>query len=164
MPCYCEICGREVKYSYLCRTVVLDNATVKVCPDCYRRLIKEGRIKTATQTVQKPSSTKTRQNIPTRILESSYEIVEDYATKIKRAREKKGWSQAVLAQKVQVSENVIKRIEAGRLKPGIQLARKLEKILGITLLEPVVEEYKSFTNKEEDYLTIGDIIKLKDEK
>ncbi len=155
----------------LCRTVVLDNAILRVCPQCYNRLVKQGKVKTVPAVATKPKPRKpvsnkwVRTRISRRLLEESYDIVEDYAEKIRRARQRLGWSQAVLAQKVREKENVIKRIEAGRLKPSIELARRLEKILGITLLEPIVDEYtESYSSRNEDYFTIGDFIKIKKNK
>ncbi|ADI32638.1 multiprotein bridging factor aMBF1 [Staphylothermus hellenicus] len=169
MPCYCEICGREVPDERMCKTVVVDNAVLRVCPQCYRRLMKQGKVKEVIEPVKRPVKKtsriqRVRTRIPRRLLEESYDIVEDYAERIRRARQRLGWTQAVLAQKVREKENVIKRIEAGRLKPSLELARRLERILKITLLEPIVEEPITSTDNEEDYYTIGDFIKIKKKK
>jgi putative transcription factor len=170
MPCYCEICGRRVEDERLCRKIVIDNTVLTVCPQCYQRLVRQGRAKPYVETlhtIHRESSTEkrwVRTRVSKRMLETMYEIVEDYAERIRRARQRLGWTQQALAQKLRVSENVIKRIEAGRLKPSIELARKMEKLLGIILLEPVVEESTSYSSGEDEYLTIGDIIRLKDEE
>jgi len=98
-----------------------------------------------------------------------YEVVEDYAERVRTARQRLGMSQRELALKVRVSENVIKRIEAGTLVPTIDLARRLERVLGVKLLEPVVEEeYTSTTSRsrgrrEEFYLTLGDIAEIRED-
>jgi putative transcription factor len=94
-----------------------------------------------------------------------YEVVEDYAQRVRRARERLGLTQKELALKVRVSEKVIKRIEAGTLVPPIDLARRLERVLGVKLLEPVAEEYEEPTGgKGEDfYLTLGDIAELRED-
>ncbi|HIC99240.1 MAG TPA: TIGR00270 family protein [Pyrodictiaceae archaeon] len=93
-----------------------------------------------------------------------FEVVPDYAERVKRARERLGWTQRMLAQKAKVSENVIKRIEAGTLTPSIDLAKRLEKILGIKLLEPVVEEEEGYSGeKGRFYLTLGDIAEIKED-
>lgn len=164
MPCYCEVCGRRVEDERQCRKIVLDNAVVIVCPRCYERLIKQGKAKPYVEKRETREKRWVKTRVPKRMLETMYEIVEDYAERIKRARQRLGWTQAVLAQKLRVSENVIKRIEAGRLKPSIELARKMEKLLGIVLLEPIVEETTSYSTGEEEYLTIGDIIRIRDEE
>ncbi len=92
------------------------------------------------------------------------EVVDDYAERIRRARERLGWSRKVLAEKVRVSENVIRRIEDGSLVPPIDLARKLEKVLGIKLLEPVVEEYE-YPSRSTRYtpLTLGDVAEIRED-
>ncbi len=164
--CYCEICGRPVYDPRMCRTVVVEGVELRVCPDCYRRLVKQGKVKETqiTRIHRKTAQTKkwTKTKISRRILEEEYEIVEDYAERIRRARQRMGWSQAILAQKVREKENVIKRIEAGRLKPSIELARRLERVLGITLLEPIVEESPTkIEGGEEDYYTIGDFVRFR---
>ncbi len=164
--CYCEICGRPVYDPRMCRTVIVEGVELRVCPDCYRRLVKQGKIKEVPTTKISRKTTQTRKwtktRISRRILEEEYEIVEDYAERIRKARQRMGWSQAVLAQKVREKENVIKRIEAGRLKPSIELARRLERVLGITLLEPIVEESPAKIEEGgEDYYTIGDFVRFK---
>lgn len=95
-----------------------------------------------------------------------YEVVEDYAQRVRRAREKLGLTQKELAVKVKVGEKVIKRIEAGTLVPSIDLARRLERVLGVKLLEPVAEleeEPEAGGGRREDrfYLTLGDIAELR---
>ena len=94
-----------------------------------------------------------------------YEVVEDYSVRIRRARERLGWSRKVLAEKVRVSENVIRRIEDGSLMPTIDLARRLEKVLGIKLLEPVVDEYYESSTSKRRYeeLTLGDIAEIRED-
>jgi putative transcription factor len=163
--CYCDICGREVPDERLCKTVVVEGAVLKVCPDCYRRLIREGKVQEVKPEKTRPKAKKRKWStarIPRRLLEDEYEIVEDYAERVRRARQRMGWSQAILAQKVREKENVIRRIEAGRLKPSIDLARRLERILGITLLEPIVEEtVEEKPTDKGDYYTIGDFVRFK---
>jgi len=93
-----------------------------------------------------------------------FEVVPDFAERVRSARERLGWTQRMLAQKARVSENVIRRIEAGTLTPSIDLARRLEKILGIKLLEPVVEEGEDYgSEKSEFYLTLGDVAEIKED-
>ncbi len=168
MSCYCELCGREVPDERLCKTVVVEGAVLKVCPRCYERLVKQGRAREyRPQPRPQPIRRKPRpRSIPRRILMEEYDIVPDYAKRIRQARERMGWSTRVLAEKVREKENVIKRIEAGRLTPSIELAQRLERVLHIKLLEPIAEEssvgYSS--SSDEDYFTIGDLIRIKTRK
>ena len=67
-----------------------------------------------------------------------------------------------LAQRVMEKESVIKRIESGRLRPSIQLAKRLEKALGIKLLEPVGDEDIDIGSPQKDFvLTLGDAANIK---
>jgi len=99
---------------------------------------------------------------PRRILED-VEIVEDYSERIRRAREEMGFTREILARMVGEKESVIKKIEDGKLVPTIDLARKLERVLKINLLEASSEEYYLEEGEEEYALTLGDIVEFKDE-
>jgi len=101
-------------------------------------------------------------------LAERYEVVPDYAERVRRARERLGMSQEELAIRVKEKVNVIKRIEAGTLVPPVDLARRLEKVLGIKLLEPVVEEEPvagggGRRRRDEFELTLGDIVEIREE-
>jgi len=164
---YCEMCGRELEAREAKRAVV-EGSLLILCPQCYQKLSKQGVAKeymvTPTKQVRSRVSTSTPSRRQARRLEE-YEVVEDYAVRIKTARERLGWSQEVLALKVGESVNTIKRIEASRLKPSIDLAKKLERVLGIKLLEPIVEEVgETRSSKEANTLTIGDLIRLNDKE
>lgn len=156
----------------LCKTVVVEGAVLRVCPSCYNRLVKKGGVETRSEQPlyrqSKPSSRErkwARMRIPRRLLEEEFDLVPDYGKRIREARQRLGWSTKVLAEKVREKENVIKRIEAGRLKPSIDLARRLERVLHIKLLEPIVEESSGMSSRsDEDYFTIGDLIKIKSGK
>ena len=164
---YCELCGALIRGP--ARRVSVEGVSMTVCTRCYSRLASRRR-----ETPAKPAgpvrpprpAAQRRRTRPRRdTLYDRYEVVEDYAERIRQARVRLGWSQAVLAQRVGEGENVIKRIEAGRLVPPIDLARRLEKVLRIRLLEPVVEEvFPASAGKHEDYtLTLGDIVRIRGE-
>lgn len=91
-------------------------------------------------------------------------LVDGYGPKIHKAREAKGLSHEQLGNKVSARVPELKHIEAGKLRPSDDLIKKLEKELGITLMEavegpaPVVSgvNKKSGTGQG---LTIGDILR-----
>jgi len=68
------------------------------------------------------------------------EVVEDYARIIKEARERAGLTRDALAAVLGVKVSVIRRIEEGALTPPIDLARKMERVLKIKLVEEVIDE------------------------
>lgn len=87
-------------------------------------------------------------------------IVDDFASLIKNAREKKALSQEKLAKAISEKASVIKRIEEG-WEPSLKIARKLENFLEIKLIESVPKV--SLKKKDETKgLTIGDIIEIED--
>jgi len=88
-------------------------------------------------------------------------LLEDYADIIKRKRESMGLTQKDFAIKVNEKESVIHKIETSALYPPIWLAKKLEKALGIKLIEEHTEGHKLSKSKNSDGLTLGDFIKLK---
>jgi len=100
-------------------------------------------------------------------------IVSDYAVRIKSAREKKGLPQKEFAMQLTLKESLLHKMESGHHEPDIALARKLEKLLGIQLVEvigegpkpieraPVKKEHGKSVPAKNAPLTIGDIIQLK---
>mgnify|MGYP000215088744 CR=1 FL=1 len=170
----CEFCGQQITGKTY--RVTIEGVTLVVCQQCYIKLVKKGGAKQQAISYTtlkimprapsslglKPRNIKIRKT-PRRTAEFEYDIVEDYASRIKKAREKLGWSTSILAQKIKEKETVIKRIESGKLKPTIELAKKLERILKITLLEPIVSEYITRLSPKEN-LTLGDIVVLRKKK
>ncbi|MEM4717489.1 MAG: multiprotein bridging factor aMBF1 [Desulfurococcaceae archaeon] len=163
MSYYCEMCGRELDAKEAKKAIV-EGSLLILCSSCYQRLSKQSIVKEP----QPRREIKIRERIqvekPARTRIEEYEVVEDYASRVRTAREKLGWSQEVLAMKIGEGVNTIKRIETGKLRPSIPIARKLEKTLGIKLLEPVVDEVEktSRTSSKVDYATLGDFIKIDD--
>ena len=51
--------------------------------------------------------------------------------RLKRLREKRGWTQQVLAEKVGVSRVTVARIEIGNRKPPLELLYRLAKVLKV---------------------------------
>jgi putative transcription factor len=65
--------------------------------------------------------------------------VPDYNAVVKKARERLGLTQEELGRRVGEKASVISKIETGRLRPSVMLARKLEHVLRIKLLESIEE-------------------------
>lgn len=161
----CELCGKPIsRKSY---KISIEGVVLNVCEKCYSR---HAKFKiSVNRTYQRKDFPKPQQRIfkpkkaKRQFPELEYEVVEDFAEKIRKAREKLGWSTEVLAQKVREKETVIRRIESGRLTPTLDLARKLEKVLKISLLEPVIEEHQ-IRSKDNKDLTLGDIVIIRKKK
>jgi len=166
-PLFCELCGKPIRDKAF--RVAVDRAEIILCPSCARKHGKivgeyrspSSRANTGLRRVKKQLPAVSRRMRMPRLREEELEVVEDYADIVRKAREEMGLTRGVLARMIGEKESTIKRIEDGRLIPSINLARKLEKILKIKLLQPVGEEEVEFTG-EEAYITFGDIVEFRD--
>jgi putative transcription factor len=153
----CEVCGQKIIGRPI--RVVVEGVTLSVCNKCSQlgEVVSErakGVIKNT-----KPQRLPTKaQGLPKEILE--FEIIEDYAQKIKNAREKARIKQEELAKKINEKLSVIQKIEAGKIVPDLRLARVLEHFLKIKLIVPKSEPIVSIDSKIPE-LTFGDIVKIK---
>lgn len=68
----------------------------------------------------------------------------------------------VLAKVIGVKESILKRIEDGQLIPDIELARKLEKALGISLLRETEDAGTETQKPVGKALTLGDVVTLRE--
>lgn len=147
----CELCGRNTEL------VVADveGVELQVCPKC----AKYGTIK------KRPLAITSLKPAARRPVEPEYTIIPSYASLLRTSREKKCLSQQDFAKFLNERESVVAKWEAGSLKPSIEIARKLEKRLGIKLVE--VEEAgaaKVETRGKSDELTLGDLVKVRKRK
>lgn len=62
---------------------------------------------------------------------------EQFAMKLKKLRESKGFTQEVLAKKARISRAYLARLEMGRHDPHLSRLRKLAKVLGVKISELV---------------------------
>lgn len=153
---YCEMCGAPIAgRPYY---AIVDGVEMILCASCYLKLSRSGRAKL----VRRPQSESLQKAIERirrveRRRVEEYEVVEDYAERIRRAREAKGWTTAALAQRLRISESLLRKIEQGKMKPSIDLARRIESILKIKILEPAEYEEEE-VESEEFYPTLGDIV------
>jgi len=160
----CELCGAEIRGAVY--RIVLEGAELFVCSRCAR-----GRTVVAVLNLSQSSGTRAaRRAIAVRRQRASeadeYVVVEGYGEVVRKAREKMGLTREALAAMVGEKESTIRRIEAEQLEPTLQLARKLEKVLKVKLLERVSEGLTSFEDVSEDYhgysLTLGDVAEFRE--
>jgi putative transcription factor len=163
----CEVCGAKIFGKPF--KVVIEGAKLTVCSQCSKHgtIIweEEPKPKSApikTKTVSHPSKIKSKK-APETTVEASIELVENFHTKIRQAREKLGLSHEELGKKINEKVSVLKKIETGKMTPDNKLATKLEHVLKVKLLVPPSEE-KSVTveipKPASRELTLGDIIQL----
>jgi len=138
----CEMCGARIQGPP--KTVRIEGAELDVCGQCakYRTVPAPGR----------------KQRDVLDLMEG--EIVDDYGERIRKARMGRGWSQKDLAMDLKEKELLIKKIEKQDLIPEEDVRKKLEKALGIRLIdvpEDIVEKKKPGGMVP----TLGDVISIK---
>lgn len=134
----CEICGANVKKLY---RVEIDGAILNVCKDC----AKLGRL------LDEPKKFR-RKRRP--LIDGGKEIDEEildseYASKIKKARELLKYTRENLAKKLGVKLSFWERIEKGEAKPTIEIAKRVERVLGVQIISR-----KKETTKEDLKVTV----------
>lgn len=121
---FCDICGK----SPVRAQILIEGATVLACGGCMRGGKVLHRFDDEGAPVARP---------PPTTVEATEEITEGFGKIIKGAREKSGLPVAVVAERIQEKESYLSALEHERFMPTIEVARKLEKELGIRLVEKV---------------------------
>ncbi len=146
----CEMCGKQLStWPHEIEGVKMD-----VCPTCGKFGKK----------LAKPKKVFVRKVLPTYTTnETNERIVSNFAEIIRNTRSKSSLKQEEFAKKINEKASVVQHIETGKMKPSVKLAKKLEKIFNITLIEEETTkklDLSKFKNKSST-LTLGDMIKRK---
>src|SRR3989344_9233412 len=149
----CELCGKGDGIYHS----IIEGSSVVVCKSCknFGKIVGDF---SPVGTVVKEKSVfkKSSANIP------SEEICPDFAAKIRTAREKLGKNHQEFAKFINEKISIIHKLETGQIELSLDLARKLERLLKIKLVEIVEPEILELPKeKKSESFTIGDFIKLK---
>jgi len=166
----CEVCGRRITGKTY--KAIIEGARLVVCSDCATLGSISWELETPKSakpaTKRKPVKPKTKSSTkPQSPLEAALELVEDFGTRIRQARETQGLSHEDLGRKISEKVSVIKKLEGHKMRPDNKLAEKLQHTLKIKLLVPVTE--KKFPKElltaasPSKTITLGDLIKSKKE-
>jgi len=123
----CEVCGHKIHDEPL--TAIIEGAKLTVCVECS----KHGKIvhqevaipQKSLQKTQTPVAMVQRKAVVTKV-QITQEPTEDYANKIKAAREKLMLTHEELGKKINEKASVLRNLEAGKMSPNNQLASKLK--------------------------------------
>jgi uncharacterized protein (TIGR00270 family) len=159
MPC--ELCGRECKGG---KEAIIDGAKMFVCPDCMKYAegqVQEEPIKTKfpTQTqrliVKKPQKPE-RDIFKDKNMEK--ELIPNWNHIIEQARKKKNLTREELGFKIGERTVTIAKLENGDLRPSDQTIAKLEKELGISLMEEIKTIPTQTQTRTQGGFTLGDFV------
>lgn len=149
----CDMCGVD---SFRLNDIVVERTLLSVCDRCkgYGNSVN----------IQKPIEGVSTANVPRKIFveENVPFVIEAAGKMIQSTREKRGLKQAQLAAMVGIKESAMHKIETSVIKPEIDVAKKLEKILDIKIIDTYDDSEKSKNvNLDDENLTVGDLIKFK---
>ena len=150
----CDLCGKATES--LAKTII-EGVQLDVCSDC----AKFGKV---IATIKRPDAKEQHKQYIKQQQAKEEEIellVENYADIIKKRRESMGLTQKDFANKINEKASAIHKIETGALEPPLYLAKKLEKALGIKLIERHEEKFESSRKNKVEGFTLGDFIKIK---
>lgn len=165
----CEVCGRKIQGKPV--KAIIEGAKLTVCNDCSRHgkivleEIKQSMLIPVQKTapaITKPAQVKIPKVKAEDILEENLELVEDFAQRIRQARERLGLTQEDLGKKINEKASLLKKIESGKLKPDNKLAAKIEHALRIKLLTPSKGDVPTsvLPKPKSQGLTFGDLLQL----
>jgi putative transcription factor len=181
----CEVCGRKIHGDPIRANI--EGAKLTVCAGCAKHgkiiypneekqvskspfLTVTSGIGTTSVSTTATGTTKPRRQAPVKQkklnlaikVEITQELVAGYASLIRAAREKTGYSHEDLGLKINERASVLKHIELGKMEPNNLLASKLERTLKIKLLIPIEEEkpISTPTSGKNQEITLGDLIEI----
>lgn len=171
----CELCGG----TFHGRPVIvdLDGYKASLCGKCAKKIKKgkkadervpETQIKEVPQAKQKKRLPK-EVSIPRRERkEAEVELVEDYGRKVREARESLGLSIEQVAASLNIKASLLRNIESERVVPSYELARNIEKLLEVSIIQrnPERMQVVSSASQQVTYrsITLGEIVEVKDKR
>ena len=149
----CDLCGRVDERLF---RALIEGVELDVCSACS----KFGKI---LATIHRPSPKEQHKEFQKRMQAQEKEekielLVDGYADIIKKKRDSMGISQKDFASKINEKESTIHKIESGAFEPQLSLAKKLERELGIKIIEDYQERHEKPKKSRINSFTIGDII------
>jgi putative transcription factor len=149
----CEVCGREIERLI---SAEIEGVSMKVCSGC----AKFGTSKPASTPKPSFGKPKTFSRGPShRPKQRELEALDDFASIIRNARERKGMKREDLGRAINEKESVIARLESGAMVPDTKLARKIERALGVKILGVLDDGDFERSDHSSGGMTIGDLIK-----
>jgi putative transcription factor len=100
-------------------------------------------------------------SVPKQELELSLRPMQGYGRLIHKAREGKGMSVEDFSRVVGMRESLIRKIEAEKITPSISDLRRIERALGVRLVEAYSDDMDALIPKSDSTLTLGEVAKMR---
>lgn len=158
MPC--EMCGREAPL----RRATVEGTLMNVCGNCVKFGVEvaghaaevTGRSKVVESLQRREARGRPRDVYD----QMSEELVPDYSAIVRNARLKKGFQTTEeLGLRINEKKAVLDKVESGTLHPADELVKKLERELGIKLMEKPEANVAGPKQGAGGPVTLGDLIK-----
>ena len=145
----CEMCGRFAELF----TAEIEGVELKVCPACSKHgtIKKRGNYAPAVHHAR-----------PLQKETPEFSVVPQYGSLLRAARDARSMTQEDFAKLLLEPETQVAKWEQGSLKPSIDTAKKIGRVLNINLIEK--EEAGDATivkQKKSDEFTLGDFVKIR---
>ncbi len=145
----CELCGNPMAETYF---VSIEGVELGVCVKC----AKGKRIVRRVSSAAVVKAGRAEQYRPTRVRNET-EVLENYGTVMRKAREGMKLPMKVLAEMINEKETLLVRVEQQRTMPPDKLVKKLEKALNIKLEAPV-EQAQDMPTGRKSSATMGEFL------
>lgn len=149
----CEVCGRPVRKLV---QVNIEGSVVRACFSCSKL---GTRVPGHKPRVPGPKSFRRKPSFKRQ--EPTLEPVPGYGDALRDRREELGLTQEELGKRLNEKTSVVARLEAERMVPSEALAKKIERHMGIRILEKVDEQREQAYRASGGELTLGDVVKIK---
>ena len=161
----CEMCGKNVTFL---RKVTIEGVSLEVCSECAKFGI-EAKKDVPKEEAPRPIiaqrlEVREKRGRPRDVLEKGdkEDLVEDFGSLIRIARERAGMTQKDLAMKINERVTILSKIESNLMRPDDKIITKLQKELGIVLKEKVPEVVAAKESTRAS-LTLADLIRMQKE-
>lgn len=152
----CELCGLERVST---QRASVSQTTLESCNKCIDSMgLSVERQIPAVMPSNPPSNQVTGRGSPgvDIMTKDSEELADDFHSRIRAAREAKGWSQSDLARRINERANVIQKVENG-IRPTDSVIRKIAKMLNLRLfVDAMPRNARMMTPDDSREMTISD--------
>lgn len=162
MPC--EMCGKEAPL----KKAMIEGTEMRVCSDCadYGHEVTEAEEVTGRSKVAEGIKNRKKQQQKKKqrdVYDDHQEVLaEDYGDRVRKAREKKGFTVKELSDEINEKRSTVSKTEAHDHHPSDELVTKLERKLDITLMVKPESPQKvggSSSSSSSGPMTLGDMLK-----